>query len=513
MARSRLSMRETREILRQKWALGRSHREVAASLGVSVGAISGVLRRAEAAGLEWASVEALPEPELEARLYVPAEAQPGARPLPDFAALHGERQRRSVTLALLHLEYLEQHPDGYGYTQLCEHYRRWCRRHRLSMRQVHRAGEKLFVDYAGKKPWLVDPLTGERCEVELFVAVLGASSYTFAEATRSQRSADFLASHTRALEFLGGVPAVTVPDQLKSAVTRACRYEPGLARSYEDWARHYGTTVIPARPRKPRDKAKVEVAVQVVERWIVARLRHESFFTLAALNARIRELLEALNDRPMRAYGESRRARFERLERAALRALPIEPFVHADWKGARVNLDYHVELERHCYSVPYALVHERVELRATAITVEIFHRGARVGAHVRRDGPGHSTDPAHMPRAHRKHLEWTPSRLVHWGGSVGPHTAALVEVILAERRHPEQGYRSCLGILRLARQYGRERLEAACERALAVRARSYRHVQSILQRGLDRVPAIASEPAPSATARTHANVRGGTYYH
>jgi transposase len=511
MAGQRLSMRKTREILRQKWVLGRSHREVGQSLGVSVGMVSATLERARAAGLPtWDTVEALGEAELEARLY--GRSSSAGRPAPDCVWIHSERQGKGVTLELLHHEYLEQHPDGYRYTQFCEHYRRWCRKRRLSMRQVHRAGEKLFADYAGYKPTVVDRATGEAREVELFVAVLGASSYTYAEASESQRVADFLASHTRALEYFGGVPELVIPDQLKSAVTRACRYEPGLQRSYEEWSRHYSTAVLPARPRKPRDKAKVEVAVQVAERWILARLRHETFFSLAELNARIRELLEALNARPMRAYGQSRRERFEELDRPALQPLPAARFEHAEWKHAKVNIDYHVELDRHFYSVPHPLVHERVELRFTAATVEVFHKGQRVAAHRRSRRPGtYTTVPAHMPKAHQKHLEWTPSRLIHWGRSVGPKTAELVEAILADRPHPEQGYRSCLGILRLAKHYGPERLEAACTRAVAVRARSYRHVQSILKHGLDRVRDTDDRKTARAPVR-HENVRGGDYY-
>jgi transposase len=511
MAGPRLSMRKTREILRQKWALGRSHREVARSLGVSMGAISGALRRAEQAGLDWPVVVGLSEAELEARLYRTAAPSP-ERPAPDCRWIHTERQKNGVTLALLHVEYRERHPEGYGYTQFCEHYRRWCQKHRVTMRQVHRAGEKMFTDYAGKRPSIVDPRTGARTPVELFVAVLGASSLTYAEATGSQRSRDFIASHTRAVEYFGGVAEVTVPDQLKSGVSRACRYEPELQRTYADWAEHYGTTVIPARPYKPRDKAKVEAAVLVAERWIVARLRNETFHSIPAMNARIWELLAELNARPMRAYGQSRRERFELLDRPALRPLPRERFLYAEWKAARVNIDYHVQLGAHCYSVPYALVRERVELRATAISVEVFQRGQRVAAHVRQDEPGFSTDPAHMPRSHRKHLEWTPSRLIHWGATIGPHTQALIEAILEERRHPEQGYRSCLGILRLARQYGGARLEAACARALRVRARSYRHVHSILKHGLDQLPLETGEGERSEHP-AHRNVRGADYYH
>jgi transposase len=303
-----------------------------------------------------------------------------------------------------------------------------------------------------------------------------------------------------------------VPDQLKSAVTTACRYEPGVQRAYEELAQHYGTAILPARPKKPRDKAKVEVAVQVAERWILARLRHETFFSLATLNERIRERLADLNARTMRAYGASRQELFERLDRPALRPLPAERFEHAEWKTARVNLDYHVELERHYYSVPHALVHEQVELRFTAATVEVFLRGQRVAAHARSGERGrHTTQASHMPKAHQKHLAWTPSRLIHWAESLGPGTAALVEAILADRPHPEQGYRSCLGILRLSKRYGPERLEAACARALVVRARSYRHVDSILRRGLDRLP-LPGAREPAAPTAAHENVRGADYY-
>jgi transposase len=359
-------MRKTREILRQKWCLGHSHREVARSLGQSVGAIHATLRRATDAGLDWEALGALSDEALDARLYGAPAGERSGRILPDFAVVHAEHKRPGVTIELLHLEYLEQHPGGYLYTQFCEYYRRWLKRRRLSMRQIHRAGEKLFIDYAGQQPQIVDRATGEVKKVELFVAVLGASSFTYAEATATQRVPDFLASHVRTFEFIGGVAAALVPDQLKSAITRACRYEPGAQRAYEELAQHYGTAILPARPAKPRDKAKVEVAVQVAERWILARLRNEIFFSLAALNLRIRELLAVINARTMRAYGASRQELFERLDRPALKPLPVERFEHAEWKAARVNLDYHVELDHHYYSVPHALVHERVELRFTA---------------------------------------------------------------------------------------------------------------------------------------------------
>lgn len=514
MATERLSMRTTREILRHKLLLGRTHRAVGANLGVSAGKVHDAFAKAKAAGLSWADVEALDDEALETRLYGSRSAAGGQnRPLPDFGYLHAERKKLGVTLELLHLEYLEQHPDGYRYSQFCDYYRDWLGKRKLTMRQDHLAGDKLFTDYSGKKPHIVDPVTGERIEVELFVAVLGASNYTFAEATMTQRVADWIASHARAFSFLGGVTAMVVPDQLKSGVTKPCRYEPGLQRTYEEMGAHYGTAIAPARPAHPRDKAKVEVGVLIVQRWILARLRSQVFFSLNELNARIAELLEDLNDRRMRVYGASRRELFERLDRPALRPLPSERFVYGAWViGAKVNIDYHIDVEHHYYSVPHALVGQAVDARVTGTTVEVFHGGRRIASHVRSDARGrHTTEPTHMPHAHQKHLEWTPSRIIHWAGTIGPNTRALAEVILAERPHPEQGYRSCLGILRLGKKYGDERLEAACGRAGAARARSYRHIESILKNGLDRIP-LATEAAPAGVG-DHENVRGGDYYH
>jgi transposase len=504
-------MRQLREILRQKWTLGCSHRQVAASLHVSVGVVTSVLRRAIHAGLDWAQVQTLPDDVLETRLYGPATPGERDRPLPDCAWIHAERKKAGVTLELLHLEYLERHPDGYRYTRFCDYYRTWLARHRLSMRQEHRAGEKVFVDYAGQKPHLVDPQTGASTAVELFVGVLGASNYTYAEATATQQLPDWLASHTRMFAYFGGVTTAIVCDQLKSGVTLPCRYEPGLQRTYEEFAAHVGTTILPARPKKPRDKAKIEVAVQVAERWILARLRHETFFTLAALNARIAELLEVLNARVMRHYQASRRALFARLDRPALRPLPATPFVYGVWKLATVNVDYHVEVAGHYYSVPHSLVGQRVDIRVSAAMVEIYLRGQRVAAHLRSSVRGqHTTVAAHMPKAHQRHREWSPSRLIAWGRTVGPQTAALVEAILQARPHPEQGYRSCLGILRLARRDGPDRLEAACARALAAGARSYRHVDAILKHGLDRWPLPTARPATPPLV--HDQVRGPAYY-
>lgn len=515
MANERLSMRKTREILRLKWELGRSHREVATSLGIGLGTVNLALERARVAGLGWETARALSEEELDRRLYRKPGPASGNRSQPDCIYLHTELRRPGVTLELLHHEYLERHPDGYRYSQYCELYRQWVKKQRRSMRQVHRAGEKMFVDYAGQHPKVTDAETGEVREAELFLAVLGASSFTFAEATWTQSAPEWIASHVRAFEYFGGVTGAVVPDQLRSAVSVPCRYEPGIQRTYEELAEHYGTVILPARPASPRDKAKVEVGVLVVERWILARLRNQRFFSLLELNLRIAELLVDLNGRPMRVYGASRRELFERLDKPALKPLPDKRFVYGEWKTARVNIDYHLDVERHYYSVPHALVGEKLDVRVTATTVEVFHRGGRVASHARSYRRGaHTTVAEHMPKAHREHLEWSPSRFVRWAETVGPKTRALVEAILSDRPHPEQGYRSCLGILRLAKRYSGERLEAASARALGVGARSYRHVESILKHGLDRLTEGASAaPGEVREVIVHENVRGGRYYH
>ncbi len=514
MAKERLPMRKIREILRLKWVLKRSNRETARSLGISAGAVSQTATRARERGLDWPRANAMDDQQLDTLLYG-AKVAPGARrPLPDPSLMHKELRRAGVTLELLHLEYLERHPDGYRYTAFCDHYRRWLKGRGLSMRQRHRAGEKLFVDYSGKKAHIQDPKTGEVIGVELFVAVLGASNYTYAEATLTQTSQDWVQSHVRALEFFGGVTQLIVPDQLRSGVSRPCRYEPQVQRTYEELAHHYGAAVLPARAAKPKDKAKVEVAVQIAQRWVLACLRNETFFTLDALNERIGELLEQLNKRPMKDYaGASRLELFESVDAPALRPLPSVPFVFAEWKKAKVNIDYHVELHKHYYSVPYTLAREAVEIRSTAMTVEVFHDGHRVASHRRNDRAGqHSTIREHMPKSHQKHLEWTPSRLLNWAGKIGPSTQKLTDAILRSRPHPEMGYRSVLGLLRLAKRYDDERLEAACHRALGVGARSYRHVASILKNGLDRV--APDEPdAQGQLPLAHANVRGPDYYH
>ena len=512
VATERLPMRKTREILRLKWELRLSNRDAARSVGVSPGTVVNVVSRASDAGLvSWAAVEALSEDELEAQLYerppVPAPNEPRAEP--DCAWIHRERRRPGVTLELLHQEYLEQHPNGLRYSAFCERYRAFLRRRRLSMRQQHVAGDKMFVDYSGKKPHLFDPITGECTEVELFVAVLGASNYTYAEATYTQQAHDFVASHARAFTFFGGVPRAVVPDNLKSGVTKACRYEPTIQRSYQHLAEHFGTAILPTRPAKPRDKAKVEVAVQIAQRWILGRLRNRVVHSLAALNEAIRASMEDLNDRVMRDYGASRRGLFDKVERPALLPLPTDRFEITEWKKATVNVDYHVAFDNRLYSVPSRHVHQEVWVCATATTVEIQLRGKGIALHPRNGQGRFATVPAHLPSSHRAQAEWTPSRILAWAEKLGPGTHELCAAILRERPHPEQGFRSCLGILRLAKRYGDERLEQACVRCAGVRARSYRSVESMLRHGLDRTE--ASEPTPSPVT-DHENLRGRNYY-
>ncbi|PYV05245.1 MAG: IS21 family transposase [Acidobacteria bacterium] len=506
-------MRKIKEILRLKFELGLKNREIARSCLIPHTTVANYLRRARDAGLTWPLPPDLDEGTLERQLFAD---DPWARPretrLPDFASIHEEfRRHRHVTLQLLWEEYKESQPDGYQYSRFCELYNRWVQKLDLVLRQDHRVGEKMFVDHAGPTVPIVDRETGQVHEAAIFVAVLGASNYTYAEATWNRNLSSWIGSHIRTVEFFQGVPAVTVPDNWKTAVKDPCYYEPDLNPTYRDFAQHYGTVIIPARVRKPRDKAKVEAGVLIVERWILAALRKHTFHTLAELNLAIRELLVKLNQRKFRKLDTTREKLFEELERPALKPLPPEPFTFAEWKKARANIDYHVEIERHYYSVPYQLVHQEVEARIAAATVEIFLKGRRIVTHTRSFVPGkHTTLPEHRPKKHQN-LEWTASRMVERGLVIGTSTAAALERIMESRKHPELGYRSCLGVLRLGERYGRERLETACRRAVALNACSYRRIKSMLETGLDRQP-LEPVATPAAHTDVHANVRGAGYY-
>lgn len=506
-------MRKTREILRLKWLLGRSHREIAHAIAVGVGTPSQVAARAQRAGIvTWADVEALSDVELETKMYPPAIRNGEERPEPNLAAIHLELRRTGVTLRLLHEEYAATNPNAYGYTKYVELYNEWAERQRVTMRQVHKAGEKCFVDYSGKKPSIVDATTGDRVEVELFVAVMGASNYTFAEVTATQRSADWIASHVRLVEFLGGAPRAMIPDQLKSGVVLASRYEPGIQRTYEEWSQHYSTTILPARPLKPRDKAKVEGGVLIAQRWILGRLRNVTCFSIDEMNEHIAALVADMNGRVMKRYGKSRRELFDELDRPALAALPNDRFVHGDWSKATVRLDYHVPVDHHDYSVPYQRATDEVEIRLSASTVEIFYKNKRCASHVRSfEYGGTTTNPEHLPASHRKHLDESDVGYETWAATIGPNTLALVRTILVERPHPEHGLRSCRGLKSLVRVYESPRLEAACERALIAGALSYLNVESILKHGLDQQP-LAEPESELAPSLEHENIRGADYY-
>lgn len=508
----RVSMRKIREILRLKFETKLSARQIARSTQVARSTIGEYERRFIASGLTW-PLSQISDAELEQRLFPPPPTLPAAqRAVPDWAHTQQEMRRPGVTLFLLWQEYKAEQPDGFGYSWFCDQYRHYKGKLDLVMRQEHRAGEKLFVDYAGQTAEVVERSTGEVRSAQIFVAVLGASSYTFAEATWTQQLSDWTGSHVRAFAFFGGVSEVIVPDNLRSGVTKANRYEPDLNPSYLDLANHYGTAVIPARVRRPQDKGKAESGVQLVERWILAALRNRTFFSLRELNQAIGELLQRLNERPFKKLPGCRRASFEALDKPALLPLPPHPYEFAQWKKVRVHIDYHVEIEGHYYSVPHPLVKKQLDARFTATTVECFHKGERVASHVRSSSKGHhSTVAEHMPKSHREYAQWTPQRLIHWAEQTGPATAGLIQQILQRRNYPQQGFRSCLGIMRLTKGYGDERLEAACRRALTLGACSYKSVESILRKGLDRSAPVQQKELDLSLE--HDNIRGSDYYH
>jgi transposase len=506
-------MRKVREVLRLKFDGGQTNRRIARSCHISRPTVSDYLLRFEKAGLEWPAAAALDDATLEQKLFAPVPVAPIAgRAVPDWSQVHRELRRKGVTLTLLWHEYKAAHPEGFQYSWFCDQYRAWTRKLDVVMRQEHRAGEKLFVDYAGQTAEVVDRRTGEIRHAQIFVAVLGASSYTYAEATWTQQLPDWIGAHVRAFQFLGGVSEVLVPDNLRSGVSKAHRYEPDLNPTYADLASHYGVAVLPARVRKPRDKAKAEAGVLLVERWILAVLRHRTFFSLPELNREIARLLERLNTRPFKKLPGTRRELFEQLDRPALHPLPAQPYEFAEWKKVRVNIDYHVEIEGHYYSVPYQLVRKALEARYSERTVECFHKGQRVASHPRSHLKGrHTTLPEHMPTSHRSYAEWTPQRLIRWAEKTGPATAGMVQTILERRAHPQQGFRSCLGIMRLGKSFGEERLEAACRRALTLGACSYKSIESILRQGLDRK--AVPEQQELDLSLEHENIRGSDYYH
>ena len=515
MPRPRVTMRKIREVLRLSFDEKLSLRQISSSLGVPATTAGEYLARAKRAGLSWPLPENTGDDVLEAMLFAPVVTpRDHERPMPDWGHVHLELRRPNMTLALLWEEYREVHPDGYAYTQFCHHYKLFAKRVDVTMRFPHKAGERMWVDFAGSTvPLWDETLSHVVGHCEIFVSVLGASSLAYAEALASQELIHWVAAHDHAYRFYRGVPPLTVCDNLLSGITKAHRYEPVVNATYQEMATHYGTAILPARSRKPRDKAKVEAGVLLISRWILARLRNERFTSVGEVNLAIAPLLTRVNDKPFRALRGSRRSVFEELDAPALRALPEHPYDFAFWKKAKVGPGYHVEVraDRHFYSVPYTLSGQQVDLRVGAATLEVFSKGQRIASHPRSFVRyGYSSTTSHMPKSHQRHLEWSPERITSWANKSGPCTASLAQAIMAERPHPEQGYRACLGIIRLSSTYGATRLEAACERALAIHSHTYSTVASILKKGLDQKP--LATPTPSRTHPHHEFVRGPDTY-
>ena len=507
-------MRKIREVLRLKYQHQASVRKIAESCQISRFTVAEYLRRAILADLSWPLSPEVNDESLEQLLFpvTPSNTR-DERPLPDWEYIQNELRRKGVTRYLLWQEYKASNPEGVGYSQFCDRYRIWHGSRDLVMRQNHKAGEKMFVDYAGQQVPITNRGNGEEQFAEIFVATLGASSYTFCEATWSQTLPDWISSHVHTFDFFGGVPEVLVPDNLKSGVSSPHLYEPELNPTYQDMAVHYGVAVIPARAGHPKDKAKVESAVQIAERWILARLRNQKFFNLSELNQAIGKLLPELNNRPFQKLSGCRMSLFVDIEKGALKPLPAEPYQYAEWKKVRVHIDYHVQIEKYYYSVPYQLVNQQLDVRMTTHTIEIFRKGKRVASHQRiRSKGGFSTITEHMPKKHQHYAKWTPERLIQWAHETGEQTALLIERVLTSRPHPQQAFRSCLGIMNLGKSYDNERLEAACKRALALNAIGYVSLKSILKNGLENQPIPEHHHREVELIIDHENIRGSNYY-
>jgi transposase len=511
MAQIRIQMYKIREILRLKYECKLSNRQTAESCGINHRTVFIYWKQAQKAGIEWSRDKGLSDTELENKLWGGRPQERAGKALPDFEYLYKELKRPHVTMQLLWQEYKEENPDGYQYSWFDELYNQWRKKLGVCMRQDHRAGEKMFIDYCDGLT-ITNIETGEKIPTQMFVGVWGASNYTYVEASFTQEKEAWLMAHVRAFEYSGCVPRIVVPDNLRSGVNRACKYEPDINRTYLEMARHYGTTIIPTRPYKAKDKAKVEVGVLIAQRWILACLRNRTFYHLSDLNEAIRELLEKLNNRPMRKLHRSRKEMFETLDKVAALPLVQQRYEYAEWNKARVNIDYHIEVESHYYSVPYAFVHEQVDVRITGHTVEVFYKGTRQASHVRSFIKyAHTTKPEHMPESHRKYLEWTPPRIIQWAEKTGECTKEVVKTILESRKYPEQAYRSCLGILRLERYYSKERIENASRRALRYRTCSYQSIKLILATGLDKQTDFLYEQG-TVISLVHENIRGKEYY-
>jgi len=508
---SRLSMRKITEIFRQRYELKRSYRDIAQSLNIGISTVYDYLTRAKAAAIDWPFPKEWSEQQLYDKLFLPASPPEHPRPLPQWEYIHKELRKKGLTLRLLWREYRQQHASGLGYSQFCFHYRAYTKTITPVMRQVHKAGEKTFVDYAGMTMQWIDISTGEIHEAQIFVGALGASQFIFAHASASQQLQDWIDAHIKMWEYFGGVSEIVVPDNLKSGVTKAHRYDPDINPNYQHLSVHYGFAIVPARSREPKDKAKVESAVGIVCKQILAALRHMTFSSIGEINAAIKPKLEALNNQLFQKMNVSRRELFETLDKPALKSLPPQRYHYAQWANAKIHIDYHFVLDKHFYSVPYQYIHHQVQIRATAKTVECFYQNNRVAVHARSYVRyGFTTLQAHMPASHLAHATWSPERMKRWAKQMGPQTVQFIEYMIASRAFPEQAFRACLGLLRLGNSFGEKRLEAACTIALSVGATRYQHVESILKKRLDTLP--ASNTQIQTHVSEHENIRGPEYY-
>lgn len=509
----RIGMRKIHEACRLRLKMGLGVNQIAGACNISTSTASAYVNRIEELSLNYEEISSLDDDSL-CKLLFPetAEAPVPDKEMPDFEYLAKEMKKKGVTLQLLYEEYRRGHPSGYSRSRFYEKYRAYAKRLDPVMRFNHKAGQKMFEDFSGDRPHYINHETGELIEAELFVSVLGASSYIFACAVEDQKVKNFINGNIMAFEYYGGCPECLVPDNLKSGVTSACYYDPEINKTFAEMAEHYNVAVIPARAAKPRDKAKVENAVLQAQRRILAAIRNRTFFSLQELNEAIMEEVDNLNRRPMAVTGKSRQELFEEIEKPALRPLPAERFEIYNYKSpAKLHIDYHIEVEKSYYSVPYTLIGETVDVKYNSRVVEIYHKRKRVAGHIRSYKKGEFvTQDRHMPHEHRQYLEWTPERIKEWGGRIGPHTSIMTQRIMEGRKHPEHGFRSCLGIIRLSKQYTPERVENACKRALSVDAYNYRSVKSILQSGLDRAAYL--EEQRDAKPIEHPNIRGGEYY-
>jgi transposase len=511
MSRKRISMRKIKEVLRLKFENDLSYEEIGQSCNIGHTTVGEYLNRAKKAGLRWPLPDDMDDNLLERLLYPRSTEKVTTKPLPDWSYIHKELKKKSVTLFLLWQEYKETYPDGYEYSWFCRNYREWAGKIDVTMRFNHRAGEKLFVDYAGHTIPVIDKKTGEIRDAQIFVATMGASNYTYAEATWTQSLPDWISSHVRAFKFFGGVSEIIVPDNLKAGISKPCRYEPDMNPTYQEMASYYRCVVIPARVKKPKDKAKVETGVKIVEQWILARLRNIKFFSLNDLNNTIKKLLDDLNTRSFQKLPGTRQSMFEELDKPALKPLPLQPYTYAEWKKVKPGPDYHIEVNGFYFSVPYQLAKKQMEARITQNIIEIFYKGKRLASHRCDPSKRYATLPEHMPESHRKYAEWTPQRIIKWAAKTGEATARTVKAVMESRMHPQQGFRSCMGIISLGKEYTQERLEAACSRALAIGSPSYKSIHAILKKGLDRLPPQKEGPQQTSFI-FHSNIRGPQYY-